>query len=69
MLTFAEYRQMDATALAEAISKGDLTSAEILETAISRCEAVNPGINAIVHDQFVQARAVCLCLVQHGYYT
>jgi amidase len=56
MVTFAEYRNMDATALAEAIAKGDLGAAEVLETAIARAEAVNPKINAIVHDQFDQAR-------------
>ena len=56
MVTFAEYRNMDATALAEAIGKGDLTAAEVLETAIALAEAVNPRINAIVHDQFDQAR-------------
>ena len=58
MVTFAEYRNMDATALAEAIAKGDLGAAEVLETAIARAEAVNPGINAIVHDQFDQARQI-----------
>jgi len=56
MLTFAEYRKMDATALAEAIAKGELAAGEVLETAIARAEAVNPAINAIVHQQFDQAR-------------
>jgi len=56
MLTFTEYRDLDATGLAEAIAKGDLTAAEVLEIAIARAEAVNPRINAIVHDQFDQAR-------------
>lgn len=56
MLTFTEYRDMDATGLSEAIAKGDLTAAEVLEIAIARAEAVNPRINAIVHDQFDQAR-------------
>jgi len=56
MLTFAEYRSMDASALAEAIGKRELTAAEVLETAIARAVAVNPTINAIVHDQFDQAR-------------
>ncbi len=56
MLTFVEYRKMDATALAEAIAKGELAAGEILEAAIARAEAVNPAINAIVHQQFDQAR-------------
>jgi len=58
MLTFTEYRDLDATGLAEAIARGDLTAAEVLEVAIARAEAVNPGINAIVHDQFDQARRI-----------
>ncbi|MBC8242360.1 MAG: amidase, partial [Alphaproteobacteria bacterium] len=56
MVTFAEYRNMDATALAEAIAKGDLKAAEVMEVAIARAEAVNPDINAIVHSQYDQAR-------------
>ena len=34
MITFAEYRKLDATALAEAIAKGDLGADEVLEAAI-----------------------------------
>ncbi|MDP7546636.1 MAG: amidase, partial [Alphaproteobacteria bacterium] len=56
MLTFAEYRKMDATALAAAMAKGDLTAGEVMEVAIARAEAVNPAINAIVHRQYDQAR-------------
>ncbi len=56
MVTFAEYRKMDATALAEAIAQGDLDPTEVLEAAIARAEAVNPEVNAIVHQQFEQAR-------------
>jgi amidase len=56
MVTFADYRNMDATALAEEIAKGELTAAEVLEAAIARADAVNHGLNAIVHSQYDQAR-------------
>ncbi len=47
-MTFEEYRQYDATALAALIKSKAVTSAELLEIAIKRAEAVNPKINAIV---------------------
>ncbi|MBT5896841.1 MAG: amidase, partial [Rhodospirillaceae bacterium] len=56
MVSFSEYRSMDATALAEAIAKGDLTAGEVLEAAIARAEAINPDLNAIVHTQYDGAR-------------
>ena len=56
MITFAEYRKLDATALAEAIAKGDLGADEVLEAAIARAQAVNPELNAIVHEQYDKAR-------------
>jgi len=56
MISFTEYRRMDATALAEAIAKGDLEAGEVLEAAIARAEAINPELNAIVHEQYEGAR-------------
>lgn len=43
-----EYRNLDGLALAELIRTGDLTPEEALEAARSRCEAVNPTLNAVV---------------------
>ena len=57
MISFAEYRKLDATALAEAMAKGALTAQEVLERAIARAEAVNPDLNVIVHQQYDSARA------------
>ncbi|MEL6972093.1 MAG: amidase, partial [Bacteroidota bacterium] len=48
-MTFSEYRQYDALGLAELISQGEITAAELLDLAIARAEAVNPSINAIIH--------------------
>ena len=56
MITFSDYRAMDATALADAIAKGDVTAREVLDAAIDRAEAVNPDLNAIVHQQYDKAR-------------
>jgi Asp-tRNA(Asn)/Glu-tRNA(Gln) amidotransferase A subunit family amidase len=57
MISFDEYRKLDATALAEAMAKGELTAQEVLESAIARAEAVNPELNVIVHQQYDGARA------------
>jgi amidase len=55
-MRFEEYRQHDATSLAELIAKREVSVEEVLETAIARAEQVNPVINAIVHKQYEQAR-------------
>jgi amidase len=57
-LPFADYVTRDATALAELVRAGDVTPAELLETAIARAEAVNPQINAIVTPLYEQGRAM-----------
>jgi amidase len=57
MMNFSEYRQYDATGLAELIQKKEISAAELLETAIARAEAVNPRINAIIHPLYELARA------------
>ncbi|HEX2338258.1 MAG TPA: amidase, partial [Hyphomicrobiaceae bacterium] len=57
-MRFDEYRKQDATALAGLIGKGELDAKSVLEVAIARAEQVNPAINAIVHEQYDQARKV-----------
>lgn len=57
-LSFDEYVQHDATSLAELVRKEEVTPAELLETAISRAEVVNPAINAIVQPLYEQGRAI-----------
>ncbi|MFP1633748.1 amidase [Zhengella sp. ZM62] len=51
-----EYPRLDATALAELVQKGEVTPAELLDLAIERVEAVNPGINAVVERFYDRAR-------------
>ena len=55
-MRFEEYRRHDAISLAGLIAKREVSTKEVLETAIVRAEQVNPAINAIVHEQNEQAR-------------
>ena len=48
--------RMDATAQAELVSSGEATAEELLDAALARSEAVNPEINAIIHDLSDEAR-------------
>lgn len=54
-LTIAEYRSRDATGLAELVSSGEITPRELTETAISRIEAINPIVNAVILKAYEQA--------------
>ena len=55
-MRFEEYRTHDATSLAGLVAKREVDPREVLETAIARAEQINPSINAIVHQQYDQAR-------------
>ena len=65
-LSFEEYVKHDATALAELVRKGDVTPAELLETAIARAEAVNPQLNAIVTPLYDKGRDMAGHLPEEG---
>ena len=56
MPNFSDYSQLDAIAAAEGIRRKDFTSAELTSCAIERAVAINPSINAIVHENFEQAQ-------------
>ena len=43
-------------ALAGLVAKGEVSAREVLDAAIARAEAVNPKINAVVHNQHDRAR-------------
>ena len=57
MASIEAYEAHDALGLAELVAKGEVTPAELLETAIERLEAVNPHIIAIAHHAFDAAMA------------
>jgi amidase len=47
---------MDATAQAELVRSGEASAQELVEAAIARVEAVNPQLNAVIHELFEQGR-------------
>src|SRR5690606_2321641 len=51
---------MDATALAEKLRNGKLTSIEAVTTYIEHIQKTNPQINALVEDRFEEATAEAL---------
>ncbi|GGM46376.1 putative amidase [Longimycelium tulufanense] len=55
-MDFEEYRRFDALGLAELVARGEVSAAELLETALVRAERVNPRINAIVRTMETQAK-------------
>ena len=56
MSDFAEYSQYDALGLAELVRTGKVTPGELVEAAITRMEAVNPRLNAVIHTMADHAR-------------
>ena len=55
-IAFGEYVKHDALGLAKLVADGEVTAAELLETAIARTDAVNPKLNAIVIPHYELAR-------------
>jgi len=51
-----EYAELDATALAGLVRKGDVHPSELVEEAIARIEALNPKLNAVIHKMYEKAR-------------
>ena len=52
-----EYDDLDATAMADLVHRGEAHPRELVDAAIERAEARNPSLNAIIHRQFERARA------------
>jgi amidase len=48
---------LDATAQADLVRSGEVTSQELVEGAIERIEALNGELNAVIHPLFEQARS------------
>lgn len=57
-MSIPEYSDLDGLALAALVRKGDVSSLELVEEAISRIEALNPKLNAVVYPMYEQARAL-----------
>src|SRR3546814_1966095 len=56
MISAAEYAGYDALGLAELLQRGELTTAELLETAIGCAQKLNPQLNAVVRPMHELAR-------------
>ena len=51
-----DFAGLDAVATAELIRRGDATPLEVVEAAIARIQALNPSLNAVIHERFDKAR-------------
>lgn len=56
MAPFAEFESYDGLGLAELVKKGELTPVELVDAAIERIETHNPNVNAVIYQEFDQAR-------------
>ncbi len=52
----SELARIDAVGQSALVRAGEATPAELVEAAITRCEAVNPELNAVIHPCFERAR-------------
>ncbi len=57
MNTDAALARLDATGHAELVRTGQASPTELVDAAIARIEAVNPQLNAVIHERFERARA------------
>lgn len=57
MTAFPEYHKYDGLGLAELVRTKQVTPVELVEEAISRIEAHNPTLNAVVYKMYDQARS------------
>ena len=55
-MKFPEYDDLDATALAALVRKGDVNPEELLDAAAERIDARNPALNAVVYPMVERAR-------------
>ncbi len=59
---------LDAVGMVDALRTGKVSSAELVEAAIARTEAVNPALNAVAHESFDRARAQAAVPDHPGYF-
>jgi len=52
-----EYDRTDGLGLAELVRRGDVAPSELLEAAIERVERLDPGLNAVIHRMYDEARS------------
>src|SRR5438876_2055569 len=64
-----EFESFDGLGLAGLVRRGDVSPAELLDVAISRVEARNPELNAVVTRLYDQARAAIAAGLADGPFT
>lgn len=52
----ATYAESDALALADLVHRGEVSPAELVETAVTLVERLNPALNAVIHKLYDMAR-------------
>jgi Asp-tRNA(Asn)/Glu-tRNA(Gln) amidotransferase A subunit family amidase len=57
VLAFDDYRRHDGLGLADRVRRGDVSPAELLETAIAAAERLDPKLNALSQKLYDEARA------------
>ena len=57
-MSIGEYGELDGLGMAELVRNGDVTPLELVEEAISRIEALNPKLNAVVLKMYDHAREI-----------
>ncbi len=53
-----EYEHLDGLALAELLRRGEVTSAELMDCAITLAEARNPALSAITYPRYAESRGI-----------
>lgn len=56
MSRLPEYTRHDALGLAALVQRGELSPLDLVEACIERIEALNPGLNAVIHPMYERAR-------------
>ena len=57
-LLVAHALDLDGVGQADAVQMGDISPRELVDESIARIEALNPKLNAVIHDHFERARAL-----------
>ncbi len=65
-MTDTDPLSLDATAQAALLRTGKISPRELLELAIARIEALNPALNAVIHQRFDAARAETSALAREA---
>ena len=55
-MSISEYEELDGLGMAELVRNGDVTALELVEEAITRIEARNPALNAVIYKMYDHAR-------------